>query len=429
VYRIRATRSRMSLSAAELDTKDPLAPFAAEFHKPADTIYLDGNSLGLLCKPAEAALNEAVEAWRARAILGWTEGPDPWFTMSRKASRLLAPILGADPADVMVGQSTTVNLHQLLATYYDSDGLAPKILIDERCFPSDRYAVESHLRLRGRNPKSSLVVVPHRDHLLHESDILSALDDDVGLAVLPSVVYRTGQLLDMPRLTWEARKRQGIILWDCAHSVGVVPHRFAAQDIDLAFGCTYKFLNGGPGAVGWLYVNPMFRGADPGLAGWFGSDPAVQFDMSAEFTSASDAGRFLIGTPHVLSLAPLIGALDLVKRAGLDAIREKSLELTSHLMRLADDKLERFGVRLVTPRDADRRGGHVTLAHSAAGKLSRALRDRGVIPDYRPPDLLRLAPAPLFTSFAECERAVDILEDILAASAHEQLPERDGPVT
>ena len=418
----------MGATAAELDEQDPLAAFAAEFHKPPGTIYLDGNSLGLLCKPAEAALHEAVESWRTQGILGWTEGPDPWFEMSRKVSRLLAPLLGADPADVMVGQSTTVNLHQLLATYYDPDGPAPKVLIDEWAFSSDRYAVESHLRLRGRNPATNLVVVSHREHTLNEADILAAMDG-VGLAVLPSVIYRTGQLLDMAGLTWEARKRQAIILWDCSHSAGAVPHRFAAEEIDLAFGCTYKFLNGGPGAVGWLYVNQLFREAEPGLAGWFGSDPARQFEMSPEFVPAADAGRFLIGTPHVLSLAPLIGSLDLVSRAGLDAIRRKSLDLTGLLFRLVEGKLDRFGVRVVTPRAEDRRGGHVTLAHPAAGKLSRALRSRGVIPDFRPPDLLRLAPAPLYTSFAECERAIDVLEEILATGAHEHLPDRDAPVT
>lgn len=417
----------MAATAAELDARDPLASFAAEFHKPPGTIYLDGNSLGLLCKPAEAALNEAIESWRTRAILGWTEGPDPWFEMSRKASRLLAPLLGADPADVMVGQSTTVNLHQLLATYYDPDGPAPKILIDEWAFPSDRYAVESHLRLRGRSA-ADLVVVPERDHLLDEADILAAIDDGVGMAVLPSVAYRTGQLLDMARLTWEARKRQVLVLWDCSHSAGVVPHRFMSDEIDLAFGCTYKFLNGGPGAVGWLYVNPMFRGADPSLAGWFGSDPARQFEMSSDFLPADDAGRFLIGTPHVLSLAPIIGALELIKRAGIEAIREKSLELTGAFFQLVR-RLERFGVRVITPQEKESRGGHVTLSHPAAGKLSRALRSRGVIPDYRRPNLLRLAPAPLYTSFAECERAVDILEEILTTGAHEQLPDRDGPVT
>src|SRR5262245_841936 len=417
------------LSAAELDARDPLAGFAADFHKPAGQIYLDGNSLGLLCRPAEQALTEAVEAWRTRAILGWTAGADPWFELSRKAAGLLAPILSADPADVMVGQSTTVNLHQLLATFYDPDGGRTRILIDEWAFPTDRYAVESHLRLRGRDPRRDLVVVPDRDGFLSGTDMLSAADDGVGLAVLPSVVYRSGQLLDMARLTWEARKREVVILWDCSHSAGVVPHDFRSDEIDLAFGCTYKYLNGGPGSVGWAYVQQYFREAEPGLAGWFGCDPARQFKMAPEFHPAADAGRFQIGTPHVLSLAPIIGSLGLVNRAGVAALRTKSLALTRYLREQVEARLGRFGVRVVTPSEDARRGGHLTLAHPAAGKLSLALRARGVIPDFRPPDLLRLCPAPLYTSFAECARAVEILEEILATDAHLELTDRDALVS
>jgi kynureninase len=420
----------MSLAnTAELDAQDPLASFADEFFKPSGTIYLDGNSLGLLCKPAEAALKEAVESWRSRAILGWTDGPEPWFEMSRKASRMMATILGAEAADVMVGQSTTVNLHQLLATYYDANGPYPKILIDEWSFPSDRYAVESHLQLRGRDPAADLVVVPHRGHRLDPADLIAAMGEGVGLAVLPSVVYRTGQLLDMASLTWEARKRGVAILWDCSHSVGVVAHHLRGDEIDVAFGCTYKWLNGGPGSVGWLYVEPGFREAMPGLAGWFGSDPARQFEMSAEFQPAEDAGRFLIGTPHVLSLAPVVGAMKLVNRAGLPLIRAKSLALTRYLREFVESRLARFGTQVVTPQEDAEHGGHITLAHPAAGKLSRALRERKVIADFRPPDLLRLAPSPLYTSFTECAKAIDILEEILTTNAHEQLPERNGPVT
>src|SRR5262245_60846395 len=160
-------------TANDLDARDPLASFAAAFVKPKDTIYLDGNSLGLLCRPAEEALRQALDAWRERAILGWTEGPEPWFDMPRRAATLLAPMIGADAADVMVGQSTTVNLHQLLATFYDPHGSRPRILIDEHSFPTDRYAVESHLRLRGRDPARDLVVVPSKDNQpLEETAIL-----------------------------------------------------------------------------------------------------------------------------------------------------------------------------------------------------------------------------------------------------------------
>jgi kynureninase len=246
--------------------------------------------------------------------------------------------------------------------------------------------------------------------------------------VLPAVQYRTGQLLNLTGLT--RRAPWGVtIIWDCSHSVGVVPHRFRDEGIGLAFGCTYKYLNGGPGAVAWLYASPGQRDRSPGLAGWFGCDPAKQFEMGAEFHPADDAGRFLIGTPHVLSLAPLLGSLELVNRAGVAAIREKSLRQTTYLWDLVDLRLARFGVKVVTPRDRQRRGGHLTLAHPAAGNLSRALRARGVIPDFRPPNLLRLAPAPLYTSFAECAAAIDVLEAILKTNAHEHLSEPAERVT
>ena len=421
----------MTLTAAvPLDSLDDLAPFAAEFDKPPGLIYLDGNSLGLLCRPAEAALSEAVESWRARAILGWTDGLDPWFAMSRQVGGLLAPLLGADSASVMVGQSTTVNLHQILATFYDPAGPRPRILIDEWSFPSDRYAVESHLRLRGRVLTNDLVVVRNSDgHLLDEDRLIAAMDGSAGLAILPSVQYRTGQLLDLATITHRAREKGVLIAWDCSHSAGVIPHQFQANDIDLAFGCTYKYLNGGPGSVGFMYVHPRWHDRPPGLVGWFGCDPARQFAMEPTFHPAADASRFSIGTPHILSLAPLRGALALVGKAGMAAIRKKSLALTAFLRDEIETHLSPYGVRIVTPREDHRRGGHITLAHPLAGKLSQALRARGVIPDFRPPDLLRLAPSPLYTSFAECQRAVAVLLDLLSTDALDRLPERHDTVT
>jgi kynureninase len=417
-------------SAAELDARDGLAGLAREFDKPPGQIYLDGNSLGLLCRPAEETLREAVETWRQWAVLGWTAGPRPWFDLARQAAGMLAPLLGAEPDDVMVGQSATVNLHQLLSTFYEPAGPRPRVLIDAQSFPTDRYAVASHLRLRGRDPIKDLVVFDNSvDSLLEEAQLLAALDGSVGLAVLPSVHFRTGQLLDMGHLTREARARGVLILWDCAHSAGVIPHRFRDEDIDLAFGCTYKYLNGGPGAVGFLYVHPRHRQREPGLAGWFGCDPARQFAMEPTFHPAADAGRFLLGTPHVLSLAPLIGSLSLIQRAGVAALRHKSLLLTEFLRQEVEARLTAHGVRVLTPAEEHRRGGHLALVHPQAGRLSRALRLRGVIPDFRPPDLLRLAPVPLYTSFSECQRAVDALQEILDTHTHERLPECDEPVT
>ena len=265
-------------TASALDAGDSLAHFAHEFAKPTASIYLDGNSLGLLCRPAEGALLAAIDSWRERAILGWTAGPNPWFEMPRTMAALLAPLVGARADDVMVGESTTVNLHQLLATFYDADGARPRILIDAHSFPTDRYAVESHLRLRGRDPARDLIVVGRRDsELLDEHEIVAAFDGSVGFAVLPSVLYRSGQLLDMHRITQAARLQGALVAWDCSHSAGVVPHPLRADDIDLAFGCTYKYLNGGPGAAAFQYVHPRCRVRGPGLAGWFGCGPNRQF--------------------------------------------------------------------------------------------------------------------------------------------------------
>lgn len=392
-------------------------------------IYLDGNSLGPVCDPAEAALQTAVEAWKDRAILGWTAGEQPWFEMSWAVAAKLAPLIGANLESVAVGQSTTINLHQLLASFYDP-AIRSKILIDATSFPTDRYAVASHLTLRGRDPKADLLVVPSYDGLtMSEEQILAAMNPDVGFAVLPAVVYTSGQLLDVPYVTKEARKKGVLVAWDCSHSAGIIPHRFLDDDVDLAFGCGYKYLNGGPGAAAWLYVHPRHAAVGPGLAGWFGSDPARQFDMADTFTPAADAGRFLTGTPHVLSLAPLLGSLDLITEAGIGTIREESLGLTAYMRTRVEEKLVHYDVRVVTPREDARRGGHVTLAHPDAGKLSTALRARNVIPDFRPPNLLRLCPNPLYNTADECDRAVAVIEALLESRKYETAAARATAVT
>lgn len=408
-------------TAAALDAADELAGFAAQFVKPPG-VYLDGNSLGLLCHAAEASLREAVEAWRTLAIRGWTEGPMPWFGMAREAAARLAPVLGCDPADVMVGNSTTVNLHQLLATFCDP---GRGVLLDGSHFPTDRYAVDGFLRSRG-HPGCLTLVEPNPDRLLDEQAVIGRLRG-VGFAVLPAVVYTTGLLLDMQQVTRAAGGT--LIAWDCSHSAGVVPPRFRADHIDLAFGCGYKYLNGGPGAAGWLYVHPRLRDRLPGLAGWFGCDPARQFEMAADFHPAADAGRYQIGTPNVFSLAPLLGSLHVLNEAGIDRIRTKSVAQTRFLMDYGRKRLGQYGVGVVTPDDPARRGGHVTFTHPEAAKLSRALRAAGVVPDFRPPDMLRFAPAPLYTSFAECAAGVDALAGILADNAHHRLADADALVT
>ncbi len=220
-------------------------------------------------------------------------------------------------------------------------------------------------------------------------------------------------------LTAQAHRRNILIGFDCSHSIGSVPHDFDAQDVDFAFWCSYKYLNGGPGASGGLYLNRRHFGRAPGLAGWFGSAKERQFDMGGELHAASHAGALQIGTPNILSMAPLQGALELFAQAGINALRRKSLLLTDFLMRMADAELGSAGVSIVNPREAHRRGGHVALQHPEAMRICRALRAQGVVPDFRPASIIRLAPAPLYNSFTDCRRAVQILSKILQQRTYE----------
>nr|WP_304212588.1 kynureninase [Fredinandcohnia onubensis] len=413
--------------AKKLDREDPLATFRDEFYLKPDTIYLDGNSLGLLSKQAERSLLRSLEDWKEYGIDGWTQGRQPWFYMSEQASELLAPLIGASPEEVMVTGSTTVNLHQLVATFYKPNGIRTKIVADELNFPSDIYALQSQLQIHGLNPEEHLIrVKSHEGRYVAENDIIAAMTDEVALVVLPSVLYRSGQILDMKRLTDEAHKRGIIIGFDSCHSIGAIPHSFSEWDVDFAFWCNYKHLNGGPGAVAGLYVNRKHFGVLPGLAGWFGSNKEKQFDMEHTFTPAGNAGAFQIGTPHVLSLAPLLGSLEMFAEAGIDDIRSKSLGLTNLLIELIDTELTGMGFTIGSPRDSSVRGGHVSLEHKEAARICKALKENGAIPDFRAPNIIRLAPVPLYNSYEDVWKVVQMLKTIMDEKQYEKYKnERD----
>jgi kynureninase len=402
-------------SAETLDAQDELAHFQKAFSRHPGQIYLDGNSLGLMSKQAKAALLRVLDEWELLGIDGWTQGTPPWFSLAEGLAAQFAPLVGAQADEVIVANSTTVNLHQLLATLFEPSNGRHKIVLDALAFPSDVYAVQSHLRLRGLDPTTHLVTIASRDgYTLDEEDIVDSLTPDVGMAVLPSVVYTSGQLLDMARLTAEAHQRGILIGFDCSHSVGAVPHALNERDVDFAFWCHYKYLNGGPGAPGGLYLNRRHFGRMPGLAGWFSSEKTRQFDMAPTLTPALGAGALQIGSPPILALAPLHGALAVVADAGIERLRTKSLHLTAYLRELAEAELTEFGVSVVTPREDDRRGGHLALVHPEAIRICKALKEASVVPDYRAPDIIRLAPVPLYTSFADCQEAIMRLKRILA---------------
>jgi len=423
--------SALRARAADLDRADPLARFRTEFHLPPGQIYLDGNSLGLLSRPAEAAARRVLEEWRSLGINGWTDAATPWVSLSETIAAQLAPLVGATSDEIGVTGSTTGNLHQLLATLYQPRDARRVILGDELNFPSDAHAITSHLQLRGRDPTTHYREVRSRDgRTLNEDDIVAAFTPDVQLAVLPSVLFTSGQLLDLRRLTHEAHSRGILIGFDCSHSIGAVPHAFDADDVDFAFWCSYKYLNAGPGAVGGLFLNRRHHARSPGLAGWWGVALERRFAMSHTHEAAAGAAALHVGTPHVLSVAPLQGALELFGAAGgIASLREKSLALTTFLIELADAHLAPLGFSVVTPREPARRGGHVSLAHPEAWRICQALKAAAVVPDFRPPDIVRLAPTALYNSYSDCVAAVERLHHIAVTRSYETFPAHRGSVT
>lgn len=411
----------------DLDRDDPLARWRDEFYLPAGKIYLDGNSLGLLSRRAEASLLRVLEQWRTLGIDGWLQANPPWLTLAETVAAKLAPCVGASADELCITGQTTANLHQLLATLFEPKGSAGRrsvILGDELNFASDRYALQSHLQLRGLDPAQHLRLIPSRDgRTLRLDDTLAAFTEDVQLAVLPSVIFTSGQLLDVATLTRKARERGIVIGWDLSHSIAAVPHALDRDGVDFAFWSNYKWLNAGPGAVGGLYLNRRHLGRRPGLAGWWGVRPERRFAMPAEHEAAVGASALQIGTPHILSLAPLLGSLELVAEAGgVEALRAKSLALTEFLIARVDAELASLGFEVATPRGSLARSGHIAIAHPEAWRICQALKAAGVLPDFRGPDLIRLAPSPLYTSFAECAEAIARLKRIVETGAYERLP-------
>ena len=413
---MRKTTEAFRAEARRLDRTDPLKRFRRRFYRPSGTIYLDGNSLGLLSRDARSAVGRAVQTWRDLGIRGWLEADPPWFYLAEKLGERCAALVGAGADEVVLSGTTTVNIHALVHSFYRPEGKRTRIIADELDFPTDVYALKSVLKLRGLDPAEHLVLVPSADGLiLDEREIARHFDDSTALVFLPSVLYRSGQLLDMEFLTARAHERGIPIGFDGSHSVGAVPHEFDRWGVDFAVWCSYKYLNGGPGATAFLYVSRRHFGLDPALAGWFGSDKDKQFDMALDFEPAPTAGRFQISSPSILNAAPLLGSFDIIEAAGVTAIRERSLRLTRFLMDMIDGLLSAppYGFSIGTPRQDARRGGHVAVRHPEALRIAEALRARGVIPDFRPPDVIRIAPVALYNTFTELWTLVRSLREIV----------------
>ncbi len=415
--------------AIHLDKQDELASYRKEFYIKEDSIYLDGNSLGLLSKRAEETLLSLLDSWKNYGIDGWTEGEHPWFYLSESLGEKMAPLVGGLPEEVIVTGSTTVNLHQLVASFYKPDDKKTKIVADELNFPTDIYALQSQLKLKGYDPDKHLIEVSSADgHTLNEDDIIKEMKDDVALIVLPSVLYRSGQILNIERLTAEAHKRNILIGFDLCHSIGSIPHQLSEWGVDFAFWCNYKHLNGGPGGVGGLYVNKKHFGRHPGLAGWFSSQKDKQFDMDHELTPAEHVGVYQMGTPHVFSIAPLIGSMSIFNDAGITNIRKKSLQLTRYMMDLISHELAEHGFTIRNPKEDHKRGGHIYIEHPEAARICKALKAKNITPDFRSPNGIRLAPVALYNTFEDVWKSVQVLKTIMEEELYKQFKNERGVV-
>ncbi|MCO8244225.1 MULTISPECIES: kynureninase [unclassified Haladaptatus] len=409
--------------ARRRDDADPLSHLRERFVVPDGELYMDGNSLGVFSTDAEGALSNVIEEWRELGIRGWTDADPDWFHYGERLGDRLAPLVGADEREVVVGNSTTVNIHALFSTFYDGG----EVVVNELDFPTDHYAIRARMANLGLDPDGHLVVVESRDgRTIEEEDVIDALSDETSILFMPSVLYRSGQLFDIERLTAAAHDHDALAGFDLAHSVGAVPHRLSDWDVDFAVWCSYKYLNAGPGAVAGLYVNERHFGTEPGLAGWWGHDKETQFEMETTFTPADDAGAWQIGTIPVFSAAPLWGSLEPFEAVGIDAVREKSLALTEYLIELVDDLPE---YEVGTPRDPERRGGHVAVEHEEAYRIGEALKERGVVVDFRPPNVIRICPAPLYVRFRDVWRVNEHLHEIVETGEYESFDRRSGGIT
>ncbi|WFE65776.1 kynureninase [Micromonospora sp. WMMD714] len=408
--------------AQEWDAADPLAGLRDRFVVD-DLCYLDGNSLGRLPAATGDHLAALVrDGWGTELVRSWPT----WIEWPRRiGDRIASHALGAREGEVIVSDSTSVNLYKLAAAALDARPGRRTILADAEEFPTDRYLLEGLAAQRGH----TLRLLPSDlDEGLDQATLTGALTEDVALVVLSAVSYRCGALLDVAAVTAAAHRVGALVLWDLSHAVGSVPLDLTGAGVDLAVGCTYKYLNGGPGAPAFLYVR---RESQESLRqpiwGWFGQRD--QFGMGAGYDPAPGPERFLVGTPPVLGMAALDPALDVLADAGMDRVREKSLRLGELIIELADAWLVPHGFRLASPRDPGRRGGHVSLHHPEALRISRALVDAGVVGDYRVPDRLRLGPAALYTRYVDVWDAMDRLRDIAERQAWTGVPAERSRVT
>jgi kynureninase len=417
--------------ALSLDAADELATLRMAFHIPrrddgAACVYFCGHSLGLQPKGAARVVQEELDRWAKLAVAGHFESSRPWLSYHELLTPALARLAGAQSQEVVAMNSLTVNLHLLLASFYRPSGVRRKILIEKRAFSSDRYAVASHIRQRGLDSAATLIEIGASAHaLLNTAEICDAIERDgahIATVMLPGVQYLSGQLLDMQTIAACAHRHGCSVGFDLAHAIGNVPLRLHDWNVDFAVWCGYKYLNGGPGALGGCFVHERHgRSFDlPRLAGWWGHDKATRFAMPEEFAPLAGAEGWQISNPPILAGAPLLASLELFDRAGMDALRAKSVRLTEYLESLLRARLQDH-LEILTPADQRARGSQLSVRLRCAAGRARAihndLTERGFVSDWREPDIIRIAPVPMYNTFVEAWDFVEGLHRALTTGA------------
>ncbi len=413
--------------ARELDAQDELSAFRERFViADPELVYLLANSLGRLPRATIERQRQLVEVeWGERLIRGWNEG---WIEMPQRIGDKLGQLLGARPGEVLMADSTSVNLFKLVSAALQARPGRHKIITDDLNFPSDLYILQGAVKTAGG--QHHLQIVPSQDGIHGPAeDLVAAIDEDTALVTLSHTVFKSSYTYDMAAITAQAHAAGALVLWDLSHSAGAVPVDLQAAGADLAVGCTYKYLCAGPGAPAFLYVRrDLQEELQNPLSGWMGQDRPFDFDL--QYTAAPGLRRFLTGTPAILALAGIETGVDLLLEAGMERLRAKAMQQTEYLAELWRTYLEPLGFAWKSPERPEQRGNHVTFGHPEGLRISRALQaEMKVIPDFRRPDNLRYAVAPLYTTYEELYEAVTRLCRVVTERLYEHYPTEAPVVT
>ncbi|HEX6852110.1 MAG TPA: kynureninase [Candidatus Polarisedimenticolaceae bacterium] len=403
--------------AIALDAADPLARFRDRFELPTgpdgrSLVYLAGNSLGLMPRAARAYVAQELDDWARLGVEGHFHAKTPWYGYHETLRDPLARLVGALPGEVVAMNSLTVNLHLMLATFYRPTPSRHAILIEEKAFPSDIYAAQSQATLRGLDPASSVLVVP-------ETEVLETLErrgGEIAVVLLSGVQYYGGRLFDIPAITRAARSKGCVVGWDLAHAAGNVPLELHDWNVDFAAWCSYKYLNAGPGAIAGCFVHERHASnvALPRMGGWWGNDPETRFRMhlNETFVPRATADGWQLSNPPILAMAPLRASLEIFDEAGIGPLRSKSLRLTAFLEALLE-AVPGSPFEILTPRDPEARGCQLSLrVKDRPRERFAALEAAGVVADFRPPEVIRVAPVPLYNSFHDVWRAAEAIAEV-----------------